>query len=76
MVRNRVPFANDINGKGRAVVAGSNKRSRERKRVFVRLSGSGVRSKKGERNDRSARENASASASECVGVRVTLAAKF
>ena len=42
MIRNRVPFVDDINGKGIAVVAGSNKRSRERKRVFVRLSGSGV----------------------------------
>ena len=41
MTRNRVSFADDINGKRRAVVAGSNKRSRERKRVFVRLSGWG-----------------------------------
>ena len=31
MIGNRVPFVDDINGKGRAMVAGSNKQSRERK---------------------------------------------
>ena len=43
MIGNRVPFVDDVNGKGRTVMAGSDKRSRKRKIVFVRLCGSGVK---------------------------------